>query len=807
MWRFVPFYLALIAAPLLFGGVKPESQAILGILFSIALMSTIRFRPHASVAPLWVKAVLVGFLILPLVPLPLGLVSLLSPERARLAAEFPIEGEVQQWLTLSTSPARTIQRLWEIALALAAFVGARRHGGLPNAKRNLGLTLSIALICLAAADIWSAQHSRDSVLGIWKISWGKGYGTFANHNHFANWIFVASLFCAGWMIRELCRRDRSPNKPAIVFVGAAATLALVMAFLSASRSGTIAFVLALATFAFLLRRQFTSRSFAMAASAILMAAVIVALLSGEPVLKRMKSGSTGRTMALKSEIWFQTLSIATRFPLFGAGPGSFVRVFNHYKTAHGDGTFLHAENDFLEFALELGFPFAVFAFGLCAFFCAKRLNVEPPSGAGAVAALVMFAVHSALEFNSYVPANLILAFTIAGALIGFSNVESRALKPASFGLSRVVALSLIAIAFLFLSLRQLAGWYAADKALTAPTTVARAKGMNTSIDIFWPYNIDRYITQIRFASENLDELRRQYPTVQPDPYWASEQQRALRLDPLNWELRFAQAQFQLAYSTNTALAISNAWLTIRLNPLQGQIPLRFARRFAKSDPDLALQFLAAVDPAITSNHREALDLAWSMNHDAEQLWKLTPNTTNSILNLIHFAQEKQLYGISAQACQTLEGRIAAEQLARLYLEAHRPGDTLRLLHGQTDLTAQSLRVRALAAVGRHAEAIAEAKVLFTNPTLQSLFERKLAPTASFDELQANHKAHSSDPAAAVVLAEKCAVMSPPNSEILSNLAMQFPTEPRIAFLLFQTQTNNLPAASVTAASLVTRLIP
>ena len=36
-------------------------------------------------------------------------------------------------------------------------------------------------------------------------------------------------------------------------------------------------------------------------------------------------------------------------------------------------------------------------------------------------------------------------------------------------------------------------------------------------------------------------------------------------------------------------ALQNAWLTIRLNPLQAQIPLRFARHFFQSDPDLALR--------------------------------------------------------------------------------------------------------------------------------------------------------------------------------------------------------------------------
>jgi O-antigen ligase len=803
MWRFLPFYLGLIAAPLLFGGVKPESQAVLGIFLSLGLLLTNNTRPAFPRLPRWLKITLVTLLLLPLVPLPSSLVAFLSPERARLAAEFPIDGQVPQWLTLSTSPARTIQRLWELALAIAAFILTRRHSVLVHSKRNLAVTFSIALILLAASDLWSAQHGRTTVLNIWQISWGKGYGTFANHNHFANWIYVASLFCIGWIIRELFRRERPTSKAALIFVSAATLFALVMAFLSASRSGTIAFIFGLAAFAFLLRSQFKSRSFAITVSVIVIATTITALLAAGPVITRLRSGSTGSTLALKTEIWSQTLRIAAHFPIFGAGPGSFVRVFNHYKTAHGDGSFLHAENDFLELPLELGFPFAFLLFVAFVVFCSKFWTRESPAAAGALAALILFALHSAVEFNSYIPANLILASTILAALC----VNPVTPTKASFrqGWPRFAFSIVLSAAFLFLSLRQLAACYVAFHSLRAPTTAGRAKGMNTSIDFFWPYNIDRYITQIRLASDNLAELPRE-TQLQPHPYWESEQNRALSLDPLNWELRLERTWFQLSYTTNTARAVSNAWLTIRLNPLQGQIPLQFARYFTQRDPDLALQFLAAVHPVIPANHHEALDLAWSITHDPAQLWKLTPNTTNSILNLIHFAQEKKLYAISAQACQALENRLAPENLARLYLEANRPTDTLRLLQNQNTVTAQSLRVQALAASGRHAEAVAAAQLLFSTPAIKPILERKLNPTASYTELLANHQAHSNDPAGALLLAEKCATLSPPNLQVLSNLATQFPTEPRVAYLLFQVQTN-LPASAAAAATLAERFVP
>lgn len=766
----------------MFGGIKPESQALLGLLLSSSLFLT-RNDPAPPALPRWLKIALLFVFLIPLLPLPLPLAQWLSPERARLAVAFPIAGKVSTWITFSTSPARTISRLWELALAASAFILVRRASVYPGANRRLALTLAVALALLAGSDLWSREHRRDTVLGLWSISWGKGAGTFANRNHFANWIFLASFFCVGWALRALFVRK---YLGLVLFVLGASGFGLVMAFLSASRGGAFAFLAGALILVFSLRRRFESRSFALSVSFALTAAVVIGLISAEPLIKRLQT--EGASLSYKSELWRQALGVAARFPVMGVGPGAFVRVFDHYKTAHGDGTFWHVENDPIELLVEIGIPGTLLV--LILLLRLVRFRNNSPLAAGTLAALVVFALHSLVEFVSYMPANLILAASLLGA--GSSKGNETAVASGR-------ARGLLSIAMWIVATLQLAAWFDYWQASRSSSESVALARIERSL-AFWPLAADRRVGELRAAAKrgvNAEEALRLDLKID----------RALRLDPLNWNLRLEQTWFEFAFTTNRTKGLSNAWITVRLNPLQGQIPLRFARRFAASYPDVALQFLAAVHPGVSQNHRDALGLAWEITHDPVQLWTLTPNTVPSILNLVHFAQQEKLFGVAAEACQALEGRIDVERLAQLFLDAQRPAQTLRLLANSNTLRAQKLRLQSLDQLGRFDEATAAAQKLFSEPAFKMTLRDRIKVDAGFDQLFEKQKANPKDPAAALLLAEKIVLLNPVDLKLLGSLAYQFPDEPRISYLLFQAQLNDSKAASATAAALANRLIP
>jgi O-antigen ligase len=799
MWRFVPFYIAVAAAPLLFGGIKPESQAALGLLLGVSLLLTgregiadggLRIADCGRNAaagfglPRWLKVALVFVFMAMLVPLPMAVVKVLSPERARLALEFPIGGVAPEWLTLSVSPARTIQRFWELALALAAFALSRRAAALPGANRRMAITLAFGLLLVAASDLWSRHSGRENVLGLWSISWGKGAGTFANRNHFANWIFMASFFGAGWSLRAVYRRE---HLRWVVLVAAAVVFGLTMAFLSASRGGTFAFVMGGAVLLFLLRKRFRNRGFALATSFAIVALIAAALISAEPLVRRLQH--EGTSLNYKGGIWRQTLGLAAKFPATGIGAGSFVRAFDHYKAGDGDRTFWHAENDGVELVLEFGVLGSVVL--LLALFKTISLKHDSPVTAAALAALTVFVCHSLVEFVSYMPANLILA----AALFGFvSKGSDEAISPAP------IWRAIPALAVLILAGLQMGAWQAHWSAYRAATPGEAIARIERSLAL-WPFAVERHVGLVRAEARNR-------PTAARVGEVDRRVEAALRMDPLNWNLRLEQAWFELAYGANPARALSNAWLTVRLNPLQGQIPLRFARHFAGRYPDVAMQFLAATDIGVAENHRQALGLAWEMSQESGQLWALTPNTVPAILNLIHFAQERKLHGIAAEACQALKGRIELERLAELFFEAKRPEEALRLLGDEMTLRAQKLRLTSLFELGRFEEAVKAARTLFAEHSLQPVLHEELRPDASFAKLLENHEKHPADPALALLLAEKAARMEPVDLKLLAGLAARFPDEARIVYLLFEAQAKgrDAKATAATGVELAGRLI-
>ena len=142
-WRHYPWLAGLFLSPFLFGSVTAEGQAVVGALIAISLvlLATEIDWANRSVCPPFLCWLALVLLVLPLIPLPTELVQLISPKRAQLALNFPIDGElVNRWMALSLSPAKSIQRISELSLLVSCFWLAHRaaaHPGFPRGSRSL----------------------------------------------------------------------------------------------------------------------------------------------------------------------------------------------------------------------------------------------------------------------------------------------------------------------------------------------------------------------------------------------------------------------------------------------------------------------------------------------------------------------------------------------------------------------------------------------------------------------------------------------------------------------------------------------
>lgn len=116
------------------------------------------------------------------------------------------------------------------------------------------------------------------------------------------------------------------------------------------------------------------------------------------------------------------------FPAVGAGPGSFYNVFPRYAGSDLSGFYVHAHNDYLEFAAETGWIGLAIVGLIVVLSLVEALRAQyrrhDPLMRGMAFAAIMgicsLLIHSWVDFNLQMPANAAL-FTVLLALGSIAN--------------------------------------------------------------------------------------------------------------------------------------------------------------------------------------------------------------------------------------------------------------------------------------------------------------------------------------------------------------------------------------------------
>lgn len=680
--------LTVALAPLLFGSVTTEAQGVLGILLGVSLwFATREWRESVPLLPRWLLAVFVAGLVISLLPLPLALVKVLSPARADLAARFPLQPEAAGWTTLTLSPALTLRWLWQFFLLAILFSLVRQLVRLPGAVLWLAAALGAGIVGQIAAETYYAGASERMVLGLWPVRWGNSGGTFANRNHFAGWLMVAALMLCAVSIRFFnplrSRRAEESAAPArqpwiawllLGLAGGAMTFALM----SGSRSGLLALLTGGLMLVLGLKKHSSSRRRGFALLALALVLMLAALPFAGLTLDRLtKTQDETSASYTKWRLWSDAVTVFDKFPLMGSGLGTYVRSNILFKSAGGDSTAWHAENDLLQWISEAGLwgVLVLGGFAICFwrkvvrwFWSSRWKTQEPELALGAFAGLVAIMTHSIFDFPWQVVANASLGAVMLGIVVGLRDASE---PEAAFKLAsrqRGIALALSGLLLVVLSVLPMLSFR--EYRLAQQKAVATDKALKHSFAavLLWPLNTERANLWLRLQVASWRDDVNALPNAEDTRVLFTKY---LRLDPLNWELRLERAWLDIAFIKDRQAAVKEATLATGLNPKQALIPLKFAAALADRDPEKAWEFLLLADVTQPRLFKERLEIAWQIRQNATELWSLIPATDDGYKALAEFALSKKLPTLAVKAYDKMLLPPAGAQRAEKFMNAGR----------------------------------------------------------------------------------------------------------------------------------------
>lgn len=434
------------AATLAIGSVHPQTQVLLCAV-SLALLLAAALGPLRSrgvrVPPFaWIVIAPIAWTALQLVPLPLGVLRVLSPAAGLLRSETGA-----RVAPLSLDVAATLLELCKQLSALAVLlVGAEvlRRRDLRRPATCLAL-----LGGLCATLTWAHRWTGATrVYGLYELHSIPGFGFFAPFiapNNAAS-LFALTALCA------LGVAVASTGAPRVGFatlsVGLCATV-----LGTTSRGGAAGLAAGALVFSTLVASERFGRSRAIVLSVgivVVLGAGAVMTASGLRARLVQTDGRNSVTQNQKVRGWTAALKLAAHYPIFGVGRGAFEAPIASTRDADESVRLVYPENIIMQLVSEWGWPFglgiiAAFVYGFV--LTVRRGRIDPLSAA-LTAAVVAIGVHQLFDFGLEfpglaLPTMLAMAGLVAGAEAN-DKKHRRKLRP-RLRASRLVPITIIGL--------------------------------------------------------------------------------------------------------------------------------------------------------------------------------------------------------------------------------------------------------------------------------------------------------------------------------------------------------------------------
>ena len=368
----------------------------------------------------WLPLLLPVFGLLQVVPLPLGVLRIVSPARARLVDALGTMDIKPAWAPLSVTPSATVFHCLMLAGCLVVFWVVYDLSGRLRASPWMVMA---PLVIMAGGE---------AILGLLQVSETRApdaiaVGTFLIRNHYSGFLELvlpfAALFPISILTKPRARGESTPMGGVLLACAGLAWAALILVGIlsSLSRMGVLATLASavLVTVLALGRGRSWRQSGPVFAAVLAVMVLAVFVLPSERLVGRFADlDRRGRTAP-----WAETGNLIKAYPLLGCGLGGYESAFVQFKSSHALFDQDYAHNDYLQYFSELGLvgfvigavPLVLIVFRLRNGWVqqarpdAAWLSIACAGSIGAIAA------HSLADFNLYVPANMLVLAWIMGA--------------------------------------------------------------------------------------------------------------------------------------------------------------------------------------------------------------------------------------------------------------------------------------------------------------------------------------------------------------------------------------------------------
>lgn len=448
--------IALLAfMPLAFGAVEAWSElVVIGLAGAMAVCLAMKLLPGRKVNVVWTSAYALGLLFillvaLQLLPLPAGLIKIISPNtaatKAALLSDLPNADAALRSMTLSFYPLATRHDLRLIIVAAIVFVVVINVYRRPDQIKRLLAAITIIGAGIALLALAQIISGTDKIY--WRVPTGHGLadaGTFINHSHYGQFMNLSIGAALGLLLVKLHEHfhEREATVPAIIerlgerdlrvvwYLIGMIILAVATIFLSLTRGGMISLLIAGSVTALILatKRSLKGRGWIMSLMA-LGAFVCVLYVGFDAVYDRL---ATMREQHQYEGRWqiVEDIAVAwTKFPALGTGLGTHEVVYPMFDRSTIPSLASHAENEYAQAAEETG----IIGLGLLVGFIAivwksyfrnvRRTHLPIRSAAfGLGFGLLAVMIHSFSDFGQHLPANACLSAVACGLILGLARM-------------------------------------------------------------------------------------------------------------------------------------------------------------------------------------------------------------------------------------------------------------------------------------------------------------------------------------------------------------------------------------------------